>query len=240
MFQDRRLVHNKILFSSTSEVWLTISPHLREVTLARNQSVYLAGEEIREIYFPQNCTFSIFADLIDGSAAETAIIGFEGVLGSSVISGETTSFLDAVAQVPGQALSLSRNTFLNIFRTNIRFRETILTWREQQHCQVSQTAVCSCRHSVEQRLARRLLMAHDRVIGNEVPLSQEILALTLGVARPTISIAARHLQRTGCIQYTNGSLQILDRDRLQDFACVCYADLRLYVDKLSNFMLLCG
>ena len=150
----------------------------------------------------------------------------DGVLGHSLQSGIATSFVECMVQLPGTALRMSATAFKSEFEANAPFRTLMLRYNEALQAQVMQTAACNGRHGLEQRLARWVLMAHDRADSDDLPLTQDFIALMLGVHRPSITVTAGILQRAGLIRYAGGRITILDRASLEAASCDCYALVR--------------
>ena len=177
-------------------------------------------------YFPETCMFSLVVNLTDGTQAEVGVVGREGMLGASLLSGHETSSTESMVQMPGQVLRMSAADFRRELDNSPIFRALMLRYNEALHTQTMQTAACNSRHELEQRLARWLLMAHDRAETDELPLTQEFMAMMLGVHRPSITVIAGVLQRAGMIRYTNGRIKVLDRAGLEAASCECYAAVR--------------
>jgi CRP-like cAMP-binding protein len=153
---------------------------------------------------------------------EVGIIGREGMLGTSLMSGIDSSFVEAMVQLPGTALRMRATDFHHEFETNIPFRNILHRYSEALQAQIMQIAACNGRHELEQRLARWLLMAHDRADRGEMPLTQEFIAVMLGVHRPSVTVTAGILQRAGLIRYSGGRVIVLDRANLEAASCACY------------------
>jgi CRP-like cAMP-binding protein len=166
------------------------------------------------------------SNLDDGTQAEVGIIGQEGVLGTSLLSGVDTSFVEAMVQMPGTALRIGITEFRQELEISAPFRAIMLRYNEAFQAQLMQTAACNAHHGLENRLARWLLMAHDRASRDELPLTQEFMAMMLGVHRPSITITAGILQRAGLIRYSGGRVTILDRLSLEAASCECYASVQ--------------
>jgi CRP-like cAMP-binding protein len=194
--------------------------------------IYAARGLIDAVYFPEAGMISLVANMNDGMQAEVGVIGREGMLGTSLISGTDTSFVEAFVQMPGSALRMSAADFRAELDVNGPFRHHVLQYQEALHIQIMQTAACNVCHGLEQRLARWLLMAHDRIGGTDVPLTQELLAMMLGVHRPSVTVIARVLQRAGLVRYASGQITILDRPGLENTSCECYAMVRQRFDML--------
>ncbi|MCB8882192.1 Crp/Fnr family transcriptional regulator [Acidisoma cellulosilytica] len=177
---------------------------------------------IDSVYFPETGMISQVSNLDEGEQAEVGVIGREGMLGSALISGVETSYTEAMVQLAGTALRMSAPDFSREMEQNLAFRELLLRYSEAFQAQIMQTAACNGRHPLEQRLARWLLMAQDRSGEEQLVLTQEFLAMMLGVHRPSITISARRMQHAGLIRFSAGRVTILDRDLLEARCCECY------------------
>ena len=198
-------------------------PHLGAVDVLNGKIIYSSDSAIEAVYFPISGMISLFTTLVDGAQAEVGIIGHEGMLGMSLLSGDDTSYVEAIVEMPGTLLRMTAIKFRREIATNGSLRELLSRYTEVKRAQVMQTAACNGHHALVQRLAFFLLMAHDRVDGDKVHFTQEVLATMLGVLRPTISIAAAELQRTKLIRYASGHIMVLDRLGLEEASCECYA-----------------
>jgi CRP-like cAMP-binding protein len=164
--------------------------------------------------------------LEDGAQAEVGIVGLEGMVGLPLITGVDTAFVEAYAQADGTALRMDAANFRRTMDEEPEFRRLLLRYLEVMIAQITQTAACNGRHGLEQRLARWLLMAHDRANGDNLQITQEFLSMMLCVYRPTVSVAARALQRAGIIRLGRGRITVLDREGLEASACDCYQTVR--------------
>ncbi len=219
-------VRNRLLASLPSDVLARLLPKLSPVVLTMRQELYNPDDTIEAAYFPEAGMISLVSNLDDGMQAEVGIIGQEGMLGTSLLSGVDTSFVEAMVQMPGTALRIGITEFRQELETNAPFRAILLRYNEALQAQVMQTAACNGRHELEQRLARWLLMAHDRADREELPLTQEFMAMMLGVHRPSITVTAGILQRAGLIRYSGGRVTVLDRPSLEAASCECYDAVR--------------
>jgi CRP-like cAMP-binding protein len=215
-------VRNHLLASLPPDVLAQLLPKLSHVVLAMRQELCNPDEAIEAAYFPETGMVSLVANLDDGVQAEVGIIGREGMFGVPLLSGTEISFVEAMVQMPGTAWRMSAREFRREVEANAPFRLLLLRYNEALQAQVMQTAACNGRHGLEQRLARWLLMAHDRVGGDELPLTQEFMAMMLGVHRPSITVTAGILQRAGLIRHSNGRVTVLDRPSLEAASCECY------------------
>ena len=222
MLSHHSPVRNRLLASLPPDVLTALLPKLSPVVLTVRQAVYNPDSAIEAVFFPEAGMFSLVANLDDGTQAEVGIIGHEGMLGVSLLSGIETPFTESMVQMPGSALRMAARDFRHEVDTNSSFRMLLFRYNEALQAQIMQTAACNGRHGLEQRLARWLLMAHDRADGDELPLTQEFVAMMLGVHRPSISITAGILQRAGLIRYSGGRITLLDRPSLEAACCECY------------------
>ena len=172
------------------------------------------------------------AHLDEGAQAEVGLIGREGLVGVSLVNGVETAFTDAYIQAPGEALQMEAKAFQRELDTNPILLRRLLRYNEAMQAQIMQAAACNGRHPLEQRLARWILMAHDRGDSDDLPLTQEFMALMLCVQRPSITVVARLLQQAGMIRYTQGRVTVLDRAGLEATACDCYRAVRERFDQI--------
>lgn len=220
---DQTLVRNRILSALPLHEFASIAKNLTRVDLHLRQSLHLAGTEIEHVHFPEIGFISAMAVLSDGAPLEIGLIGAEGVEGVSVLLGATTAYSETMCQTPGAAHRMSVEAFKRAATEAPHFRELLLRYIHAFHVQVSQTAACNAHHDVSQRLARWLLAAHDRSGVPDLSLTQELIAVMLGVRRATVSVAAGTLQNAGLIRYQHGAITILDRAGLEETACECYS-----------------
>jgi CRP-like cAMP-binding protein len=197
-------------------------PKLSPVALIMRQPIYKSDHPIEAVYFPESGMFSLVALLEDGTHAEVGLIGREGMLGISLLSGIDTPYIECMVQMPGTALRMAATDFLHAMEAIPPFRALVLRYNEALQAQIMQTAACNGRHELEQRFARWLLMARDRAEADLLPLTQEFMAMMLGVRRPSITVTAGILQRAGLIRYSGGRVTILDRASLEAASCECY------------------
>ena len=216
------VVRNRLLASLPSDVLLELLPTLSPVALPIRQPLYNPDAVIDSVYFIESGMVSLVASLDEGMQAEVGTIGREGMLGLSLLSGIDTPFIESMVQMPGTALRMTARDFRREMASDGPFRALLLRYNEASQAQIMQTAACNGRHGLEQRLARWLLMAHDRADGNELHLTQEFIAMMLATHRPSVSLSAGILQRAGLIRYAGGRITILDRAGLEAASCECY------------------
>ena len=213
---------NHLLASLPAEAKEEILDKLTPVILENRSQLHWAEQPIEHVYFVEAGMISIVCTLENGMQAEVGVVGREGVLGASVLSGIGVAFFDAMVQMPGAALRMSVRDFHNKIETCTPLRRHLLRYNEMLHVQAMQTAACNGHHRLEQRLARWLLVAHDQVDGTELFLTQDFIAMMLGVYRPNVTVIAGNLQRAGLIAYRSGCVTIVDRPGLEVAACECY------------------
>lgn len=203
-----------------------VLPLLKRLSFASGAVVYAVGAPITHAYFPESCVMSVLAIMGDGEAVEVGTIGNEGVIGHGLFYGADRSPRRTIAQIPGDAWSVSVADFQRAVDLSPRLGELLPRYSRTFFDQVAQSVACNRLHSVEQRCARWLLMTHDRVGRTDFTLTQEFLAYMLGVRRPGVTVAAGALQRAGVIRYTRGRIRVLDRRGLEAAACECYGAVR--------------
>lgn len=199
-----------------------LSPHLRTVSLERNQVLYEQGDSIDHLYFPIDSVVSSLAIMEDGTTLETSMIGPEGLVGLSAILGSGRSRQWLWVLVSGTAFQLEAKLLDRLFLDNEFALKSMLQFYRSMITQVSQRCVCNTRHTVMDRFCCWLLMLHDRVGGGNLRLTQEVIASRLGARRAGITVAAGTLQAMRAIEYRRGQLHITDREVLEHVVCECY------------------
>lgn len=203
-----------------------IRPLLERVALNKDQPIFQAGEPAPHVWFPTNGMISIVALDDQGSAIEVATVGHEGMTGLSVVLGSDSMIYASMVQVPGDGWRIETAAFRQLMERRPAIRAVMLRYVLAAMTQMGQNAACAQLHNIEARCARWLLLAHDYVEGDTFPLTQDYLAMMLGVTRPSVSGAASALQKAGLIRYTRGQIQILDRPGLEALSCECYGIVR--------------
>jgi CRP-like cAMP-binding protein len=205
---------------------------MRSFSLNVRESLIRPDTKIEAVYFVESGFISLVAALDDGTQAEVGLIGREGMAGLPLITGIDTAFVEAFVQGDGSALRMEASAFRHAMEDEPTLRNLLFRYLEAMNSQTTQTAACNGRHDLEQRLARWLLMAHDRSEGNEFQMTQEFLALMLCVYRPSVSVVASTLQRAGMIRYGRGHITVLDRAALEATACDCYVVVKRRFERL--------
>jgi CRP-like cAMP-binding protein len=225
---------NRLLAALPPDDLARLRPGLEVVELPLRQVLHAPGKPITAVYFPESGYVSMLAYMEDGDAAEVGLIGCEGFVGLPVLLGADHDDIEAMVQSPGTALRMDARAFREELERIPALRTLLLRYVLVHHGQVVRTAACNGRHLTEQRLARWLLMAHDRVEGDEFPMTHEFLSLMLGLRRAGITVSAGHLQKAGFIRYERGRIEVTDRPGLESIACECYGMARRASDRLLN------
>jgi CRP-like cAMP-binding protein len=223
---------NRLLVGLPPEELAQLIEHLEPVVLPKKLILYEVGAPLEHIYFIEEGLASVLTTMEDGASSEVGMVGPEGLIGVSALLGGRLSAQHVVMQLPGRGHHIAANRCKLMFDQSPQIRAVVLRFIEDLLNLSSQTAGCNRLHSVEQRSARWLLMASDRVGSNVLPLTQEFLAAMLGVRRSGVSEAASELQRSGLIRYRRGEITIIDRAGLEKTACECYCLDKQRVERL--------
>jgi CRP-like cAMP-binding protein len=229
----RPVSENRLLAMLTAEEYELLAPHLEIVSLSLSEILFRPEDHLRYVHFPTTSIVSLLTDLSDGSGMEVGLVGREGMVGISAILGGSETKV-ATVQGRGEAVRLQAGKLREEFRRGGALHNALLRYTHALMTQISQTVVCNTRHPVEGRLARWLLMYHDRLERDEFELTHEFMANMLGVRRASVSEVAIKLQEMGFISYQHGRINILDRKGLEEFACECYPIVK---DKFNDFLL---
>jgi CRP-like cAMP-binding protein len=223
---DGRGIGNHILRTLPKKECTLVFSSLEFVRLKLHQMLNEAGESIRSGYFMNDGLGSVLTVQPDGKSVEVGLIGKEGFVGLPVIFGFTTSATRVVTQADGTAYRIDVDTLRRILPECPELARQLQRFAMILGMQSTQLAACNRLHQVEERLARWLLMSHDRIGGEFLPLTQEFLGQMLGTRRASVSVAAGALQKAGMIKYTRGSVTIRSRPKLEAAACDCYDVIR--------------
>jgi CRP-like cAMP-binding protein len=213
---------NWLLAAASDEDFNVLRPHLTPVQLVCGTPVFNAGQPASHVWFPYAGVISIVASDGNGETVEVATVGREGMTGVSLVLGSETMTNDAMVQVAGHGSRIDARTFQAALAATPTLREVMLCYVLAVFTQVSQNAACNQLHAIEARCARWLLTTHNRVDGDSFGLTQEYLAMMLGVTRPSVSGAAGALKKAGLINYSRGIVSILNRAGLENAACECF------------------
>jgi CRP-like cAMP-binding protein len=223
---------NQLLAALPGEDFARISKKLKLVTLPLSEVLYEAGSRQRSVYFPTTAIVSLLYMLADGASAEIAVVGNEGIIGVSLFMGGETTPSRGVVQSAGYAYRLSGKFLKEEFTRGGAMQHLLLRYTQALLTQMAQTAVCNRHHSVDQQLCRWLLLSLDRLVGNELVMTQELIANMLGVRREGVTEAAGNLQDAGLIKYSRGRITVLNRDGLEARTCECYGVVKKEFDRL--------
>jgi len=228
---------NRLLAALPAADYARIFPSLTVIPLTLKAVLHTPGEPIHDVYFPGGGFCSMLTVLEDGKMVEIATIGREGIVGVSAVLDGTRA--TAAAMVQGATDTCYRMT-VEAFRREAErrgaFHELMAHYAQALFGFVAQSTACNAIHSVEQRLARWLLMARDRMESDEFPLTQEFVAMMLGASRPTVSIVAGTLQKAGLIKYRHGRVTIVDRGHLERASCECYRTPTALLNRVTDGM----
>ncbi|WP_431113405.1 Crp/Fnr family transcriptional regulator [Variovorax paradoxus] len=223
---------NGLLAAVPAEVMACMEPFLEHVPLSLGEVLYESGVAQEHVYFPTECIVSLLYVLENGQSAEIAVVGFEGMVGVSLLMGGGSTPNRAVVQSAGHAFRLSAAHIKNLTQQGGPLLQLLLRYTQSLITQMSQTAVCNRHHSLEQQLCRWLLLSLDRLPGSELVMTQELIANMLGVRREGVTEAAGKLQRLNLIKYARGHITVLDRPGLERRVCECYQVVKRETDRL--------
>jgi CRP-like cAMP-binding protein len=209
-------------------------PHLELVPLPLGWAIHEAGVHPGHVYFPTTAIVSLLYVLENGSSAEIAVTGNDGLVGIALFMGGETMPSRAVVQSEGHGYRLKAARLKAEFKQGGHLQYLALRYTQALITQMAQTAVCNRHHSVEQQLCRWLLLSLDRLTTNELVMTQELIANMLGVRREGVNEAAGKLQEDGLIRYSRGRIAVLDRPRLERRVCECYGVVRREAERLQH------
>ena len=222
---------NHLLAAMPESEYQRWQPHLEAIDMPLGLVLYESGGKMAHVYFPTTSIVSLLYVMENGASAEIAVVGYEGLVGVSLFMGGDTTPSRAVVQSAGRGFRLPARFLKEDFNREpvlhllLRYTQALIT-------QMSQTAVCNRHHSLDQQLCRWLLLSLDRLQGNELVMTQELIANMLGVRREGVTEGALKLQKAGLITYTRGRIQVTDRPGLEQRTCECYAVVKKEYDRL--------
>lgn len=195
-------------------------------------ALYESGTHSSHVYFPTTSIVSLMYVMADGSSAEIAVVGNEGIVGVSLFMGGETTPSRGIVQSAGHAYRLRGQDLKSEFLRATELQQVLLRYTQALLTQMAQTAVCNRHHSVDQQLCRWLLLSFDRVSSNELTMTQELIANLLGVRREGVTEAAGKLQKAGLIRYNRGRISVIDRPGLEARSCECYSVVKKEFERL--------
>ncbi|MFT6154548.1 MAG: CRP-like cAMP-binding protein [Bermanella sp.] len=223
---------NYLLSALHEEALDRILPHLELVEMPLGKVIFESGQIMKHVYFPTDCIVSLLYELVNGESAEIAVVGHEGLVGIAVFMGGESTPSRAIVQSGGFAYRLNAAKIKQEFNLHGETLFLILRYIQSLIAQMTQTAVCNRHHSIHQQLCRWLLLSLDRLNGNELIMTQELIANMLGVRREGVTDAAGKLQKIGAIEYRRGHITVLDRKMLEKLSCECYKVVKDETDRL--------
>jgi len=209
--------------------WL---PELESVTLPLGHVLYESGKKLSHVYFPTTAVISLLHVLENGASTEIAVVGNEGLVGVSLFLGGGSTPSRAVVQSAGHGFRLNAKDMQDGFDRGGPVQHLLLRYTQALITQMSQTAVCNRHHTLDQQLCRWLMVSLDRLEGDELVMTQELIANMLGVRREGVTEGASKLQNAALIKYSRGHITVLDRPGLEKRACECYAVVKKEYDRL--------
>ena len=223
---------NQLLDALPAAEWLRWQPQLELVDLPLGMVLYESGSTMGHVYFPTSAIVSLLYVLENGASAEIAVVGHEGVVGISIFMGGGSTPSRAVVQSAGKGFRLRSGAMKEEFGRSSPVMHLLLRYTQALITQMTQTAVCNRHHSLDQQLCRWLLLSLDRLPGDNLVMTQELIANMLGVRREGVTEAALSLQKAGLISYARGHIKVLDRPGLELRTCECYQVVKTEYDRL--------
>ncbi len=225
-------MQNHLLAALSHEVQQRMLPHLELLSVPLGKVIYESGDTVRHVYFPTNSIVSLLYVLESGASAEISVVGNEGVVGIAMFMGGESTPSRAIVQSGGYAYKMSGQRLKEEFNRHGDLHQLLLRYTQSLITQMAQTAVCNRHHSIDQQLCRWLLLSLDRLLGNELTMTQELIANMLGVRREGVTEAAGKLQKMGVVDYNRGHITVLDRPQLETLSCECYEVVKKESDRL--------
>lgn len=223
---------NHLLAALPQEVRDRLFPFLDLIPMPLGKVIYESGHALRHVYFPTDSIISLLYVMESGASAEISVVGNEGLVGVAVFMGGESTPSRAIVQSAGSAFRLPGQRLKDEFNRHGDLLQLMLRYTQSLITQMAQTAVCNRHHTVDQQLCRWLLLSLDRLSGNHLTMTQELIANMLGVRREGVTEAAGKLQKLGVIEYRRGHITVLDRAGLEKRTCECYAVVKTEYDRL--------
>lgn len=227
---------NHLLSALPTEVRDRLFPELELVPLTLGKVLYESGTVMSHVYFPTNSIVSLLYVMENGASAEISVVGNEGIVGLALFMGGQSTPSRAIVQSAGHAFRLPAHRLRTEFDRHGVLLLLLLRYTQSLITQMAQTAVCNRHHSVDQQLCRWLLLSLDRLDGNHLTMTQELIANMLGVRREGVTEAAGKLQKLGAISYSRGKIEVLSRPKLEELCCECYAVVKRETDRLLPYL----
>lgn len=225
---------NRLIGALSAEAQARLLPNLELVQMPLGKVLYESGHTLRHVYFPVDAIISLLYVMENGASAEISVVGNEGLIGIALFMGGESTPSRAIVQSAGHAYRLSGQHVKEEFNRHGKTMLLLLRYTQALITQMAQTAVCNRHHTIDQQLCRWLLLSLDRLPSNHLSMTQELIANMLGVRREGVTEAAGKLQAMGVIQYLRGHITVIDRPRLEQLCCECYAVVKKETDRLLN------
>lgn len=230
----RPLTENRILNALSTEEYGRLAPHLEYINTHHGQILYQTDQTIDYVYFPDKAMISLVSQMEKGGSVEVGVVGFEGMAGLPCVLGVEESPHETMVQIQDGMARMPAHLLREEFRRGGALQDVLLRYTQSLLLMTSQVAACNRAHSVEERLARWLLMCHDRCLCEDLPLTHDFLSMMLGVRRAGVTTAALALQAEGLIHYARGHIQITNREGLEDYTCECYRMMKAEFDRVTS------
>lgn len=227
--------HNGLLAALPTADYDRLLPHLEFLEMPFGMTICEAGEQMQHVYFLTNSIVSLLYETADGASSETAVIGYEGVVGHDVFMGGGASLNRAFVKSAGYGFRVKASVLQSEFARGEALQQLLLRFTQALFTQMAHTVACNRHHTIVQQLCRWLLLSLDRLQSNQISMTQDLIASMLGVRRESVTEAARKLQDEGLIHYSRGQITVVDRIGLEDHICECYASIKkVYEGLLPN------
>jgi len=236
MLETSTALFNKMLAGLPAGTQRRLLPYLELELLPLGKILCESGDTMRNVYFPANAIVSLLYVMEDGSSAEISAVGCEGVIGIALFMGGDSTPNQAMVRNAGYAYRLQGQKFKEECNRHSELMMLMLRYTQALFTQMSQTAVCNRHHSIVQQLCRLLLFSLDRLGGDQLAMTQELIATMLGVRREGVTEAAGKLNKLGIIEYSRGHITVLDRSELERRCCECYAVVKTETDRLLPYI----
>jgi CRP-like cAMP-binding protein len=223
---------NKLLAALSTRDLERLLPNLQPVCLELGEVIYESGADLEAVYFPTTAIVSLMYVLVDGSSAEIALVGNDGLVGVALFMGGTSTPGRAIVQSSGWVFRLKAQALIVEFERGGAMQHLLLRYTQALITQMAQTAVCNRHHSIDQQLCRWLLMTLDRSPSNEIAITQELIANMLGVRREGVTAAVGTLQDAGHIRHRRGHVTVISRGGLEARCCECYGVVKMESERL--------
>lgn len=226
---------NHLLDGLSEDARNRVFPYLESVSLPLGKVLYEPGDTLKHVYFPIDSIVSLLYVMESGASAEISVVGNEGIIGVALFMGGESIPSRALVQSAGTAWRLSGRRLKDEFSRHSDFMLLMLRYTQALLTQMAQTAVCNRHHHIDQQLCRWLLLSLDRLPDNQLIMTQELIANMLGVRREGVTESAGKLQDLGVIEYHRGKITVLDREKLEQLSCECYAVVKTETDRLLDY-----